>query len=42
MKIKSGVVATNKFEYDNNQKRWLIIHNHGSPVSNYLPPPKTE
>jgi SnoaL-like domain len=41
-KIKSGVVATNIFEYDNNQKKWLINHHHGSPVSNYLIPPKTE
>ncbi len=41
-KIKSGVVATNIFEYDNNQKKWLINHHHGSPVSNYLLPPKTE
>ena len=42
VKIKSGVVATNIFEYVNNQKKWLIIHHHGSPVSNYLVPPKTE
>ena len=41
-KIKSGVVATNIFEYDNNHERWLMIHHHGSPVSNYLLPPKTE
>ena len=41
-KIKSGVVATNIYEYDNNQKKWLIIHHHGSPVSNYLVPPKIE
>lgn len=41
LKIQSGVVATNIFEYDNSQKKWLIIHHHGSPLSNYLPPPST-
>ena len=39
VKIQSGVVATNIFEYDNNQKRWLLIHHHGSSLSNYFPPP---
>ncbi|HEX2407473.1 MAG TPA: nuclear transport factor 2 family protein [Nitrososphaeraceae archaeon] len=39
-KIQSaGVVATNIFEYNNNQKKWLIVHHHGSPLSNYIPPP---
>ena len=39
-KIQSaGVVATNIFEYNNNQKKWLIVHHHGSPLSNYFPPP---
>lgn len=32
-KIKSGLVATNIYEYDKNQKKLLIIHHHGSPVS---------
>jgi hypothetical protein len=34
--VKIGVVATNIFEYDKNQ--WLLIHHHGSSVSNYIPP----
>jgi ketosteroid isomerase-like protein len=34
--IKIGVVATNIFEYEKNQ--WLLIHHHGSSVSNYIPP----
>ena len=39
-KIQSaGVVATNIFEYDRSQKKWLMVHHHGSPLSNYLPPP---
>jgi hypothetical protein len=37
-KVHTGVVATNIFEYDYNQKRWLIVYHHGSPVSDYLPP----
>ena len=38
-KIQFGVVATNMFEYNNNQKKWLIVYHHGSPLSNYFPPP---
>jgi SnoaL-like domain len=38
-KIQSGVVATNIFEYDKSQKKWLIVYHHGSPLSNYFPPP---
>ena len=39
-KIQSaGVVATNIFEYNKSQKKWLIVHHHGSPLSNYFPPP---
>jgi hypothetical protein len=40
-KVHTGVVATNIFEYDDNQKRWLIVYHHGSPVSDYLPPPNS-
>jgi len=35
-RIKFGVLATNIFERHNN--KWLMIHHHGSTVSNYLPP----
>jgi ketosteroid isomerase-like protein len=38
-KIQLGVVATNIFEYNKSQKKWLIVHHHGSPLSNYFPPP---
>ena len=41
MKIQSGVVATNIFEYDSSQKEWLIVHHHGSSLSNYFLPPGT-
>ncbi|HJT83795.1 MAG TPA: nuclear transport factor 2 family protein [Nitrososphaeraceae archaeon] len=41
VKIQFGVVATNIFEYNKSQKEWLIIHHHGSPMSNYFPPPST-
>ena len=41
VKIQSGVVATNIFEYNKSQKKWLLIHHHGSPMSNYFPPPST-
>jgi len=34
--VKFGVLATNIFERHNN--KWLMIHHHGSTVSNYLPP----
>jgi hypothetical protein len=37
-KIFNGVVATNIFEYDSNQKRFLLVYHHGSPISDYLPP----
>jgi hypothetical protein len=41
-----GVISTNIFERqsvvdeNNNERdeRWLMIHHHGSPVSNYIPP----
>lgn len=41
VKTQSGVVATNIFEYNKNQKKWLIIHHHGSPMSNYFLPAST-
>lgn len=41
-KIQSGVVATNIFEYNRSQNKWLMVHHHGSPQSNYFPPPLTQ
>jgi ketosteroid isomerase-like protein len=35
--VKIGVNATNIFE-QNEQNKWLLIHHHGSPVANYIPP----
>jgi ketosteroid isomerase-like protein len=35
--IKIGVNATNIFE-QNGLNNWLLIHHHGSPVVNYMPP----
>ena len=35
--IKIGVNATNIFE-QNEQNKWLLVHHHGSPVANYIPP----
>ncbi|HKI08701.1 MAG TPA: nuclear transport factor 2 family protein [Nitrososphaeraceae archaeon] len=41
-KIRMGVIATNIFERQrivrNDEDEWLMIHHHGSPVSNYMPP----
>jgi SnoaL-like domain len=45
-KSRMGVVSTNIFErqlavdgYNNeHNEKWLMIHHHGSPVSNYIPP----
>ena len=34
--VRLGVIATNIFEQMENQ--WLLIHHHGSSVSNYIPP----
>ncbi len=34
--VRLGVMATNIFEQIENQ--WLLIHHHGSSVSNYIPP----
>jgi ketosteroid isomerase-like protein len=45
-KRRTGVISTNIFERQsvaegiNNElnEKWLMIHHHGSPVSNYIPP----
>lgn len=37
-KVFTGVVATNIFEYDGNQRRLLLVYHHGSTISDYLPP----
>ena len=34
--VRLGVIATNIFEQM--EKQWLLIHHHGSSVSNYIPP----
>ena len=34
--LRLGVIATNIFEQMENQ--WLLIHHHGSSVSNFIPP----
>ena len=38
--IKMGVIATNIFERQSmtNEEKWLMIHHHGSPLLNYIPP----
>lgn len=36
--VRFGVAATNIFEYNNENREWLLIHHHGSSVSNYLAP----
>jgi ketosteroid isomerase-like protein len=36
--IKIGVIATNIFEESEQLNQWLLIHHHGSPVTNYIPP----
>jgi ketosteroid isomerase-like protein len=35
--IKIGVNANNVFE-KNDLNQWLLVHHHGSVVTNYLPP----
>ena len=35
--IKIGVIATNIFESEQ-PNQWLLVHHHGSPVTNYIPP----
>ena len=39
VKLRSRVVAINIFEYNKNNKKWLLIHHHGSPLSEYFPLP---
>ena len=43
-KISMGVVATNIFERQHIQKEsgWLMIHHHGSAMSNYMLPNTTD
>ena len=36
--IKIGVIATNVFERNEQLNQWLLIHHHGSPITNYIPP----
>jgi ketosteroid isomerase-like protein len=36
--IKIGVIATNIFEQGEQPNQWLLVHHHGSPVTNYIPP----
>jgi len=36
--VKIGVIATNIFEQTEQLNQWLLIHHHGSPVTNYIPP----
>ena len=36
--IKIGVIATNIFEQSEQSNQWLLIHHHGSPVTNYIQP----
>ena len=36
--IKIGVIATNIFEQSEQPNQWLLIHHHGSPITNYIPP----
>ena len=41
-KIRTGVIATNIFERQHNVRsvkdEWRMIHHHGSPLSDYIPP----
>ena len=36
--IRIGVIATNVFERNEQLNQWLLVHHHGSPVTNYMPP----
>ena len=38
MVIRMGAIATNVFEKNETSHQWLLIHHHGSPVTNYMPP----
>ncbi|HET7641871.1 MAG TPA: nuclear transport factor 2 family protein [Nitrososphaeraceae archaeon] len=39
VKLRSGVFAINTFEYNKNNKKWLLIHHHGSPLLEDFPLP---
>jgi hypothetical protein len=36
--IRTGVIATNAFERMEPNCEWSLIHHHGSPITNYIPP----
>jgi len=36
--IRTGVIATNAFERMESNCEWSLIHHHGSPITNYIPP----
>jgi len=36
--IKIGIIATNIFDQSEQPNQWLLVHHHGSPVTNYIPP----
>ncbi|MDQ4073690.1 MAG: nuclear transport factor 2 family protein [Thermoproteota archaeon] len=36
--IRMGVIATNLFEGNGPNGQWSLIHHHGSPVTDYMPP----
>jgi hypothetical protein len=36
--IRTGVIATNVFERMEPSSQWSLIHHHGSPITNYIPP----
>ena len=36
--IRTGVIATNVFERMEPNCEWSLIHHHGSPITNYIPP----
>jgi ketosteroid isomerase-like protein len=36
--IRIGIIATNIFERNEKLNQWLLVHHHGSPVTNYIPP----
>ena len=36
--VEIGVIATNIFERNEQSNQWLLIHHHGSHITNYIPP----
>ena len=36
--IRMGVIATNVFERIKPTGQWSLVHHHGSPVTDYMPP----